>query len=1136
VSILELSFACGEASLAVHRFSVKESVSSLFTVSIVARSPCPDLDIGDFLGRPAALHAVTGYAFAHLGGARRWAGVCSWMELARSVDVRPGEVGPSTYRLTLVPALWLLTHRRNHRIYQHLSVPEIVTELLAGWEIEADWRIDAAQHPRREYAVQHGESDYDFLSRLLEEAGIAFTLPDVAERSSRPVFCDALHMTPARPAPPLPFVDNPNDAAGREIVTSVRLAAEVRPGAIAIRDHDFRNPAYPFLIEARAGSTAEGRLEQHRYHPGAFLILQPRADGRTPAADDRGVARHDARFAAARAARTLLAERTGARIVQFRTNAIDLQPGTVFSMDHPHPALDASHPLLVLSFSVRGTPNGAWIMRGRAVPADQPYHPPLRTPKPRIDGVDVARVVGPKGQEIHTDEHGRIRVQFMWDREGQSDDRSSCWIRVGSPWAGPGYGLLALPRVGQEVIVSFVGGDPDQPLATGGLFNALNPVPVRLPEHKTQSVWRSATTPGGDGFNQILFEDKKGDELVSLQAQRDLRALVKNDEAIAVGRDSARTIRRNETTIVGESATRLVRADETQMTGGTRAEHVAGDHDVIVQQVKRELVEQDVHQVIEGELRAQVDGPCSITTGDQHHRVAGDLALKTDGDLHLTSSTAVVIDAPDITLAAGGSVIRMNAAGITIDGVAVKINEGGTPRKSKRAKPKTPQRPKPPKDAPRMLTIKAWSAFTTKDHPKPRRKLLAENVIIGANAFILDQARVSKKGTDKNTGETKLNIAGLNGEHVLRLVPAAHQLSPGPAGFKTGSRDAKRMYQTLDIVIHLKDGKLDTTKPPFVPDGVRHGRVLNFTEDSIEVDWKPAWVRAPRVSPRPEGTKVTAIVIHRTSKDSIASALSTFLNEGRNSHFLIDVDGHTVKLTMEDDEASHVGEGSQWKGEPDVNSFSIGIELVNGNKAGREKNDKDAGTPFPPEQIQAAADLIETLMEKLDISRHRVLAHAEVRALVKEKVGNRTQLTNNRAYCPGYEFDWPALEQRGLASRPSSSPTGKKRSYEAFFDEFPNELLMEGNEDDGSKYGTGNHVRAGYRRLITQLHSDLQDIGYESVPANKVGEYTEHTFRLVERFQARYCTAGRKLAGLPGRLDQTTAIRIREVLEDRKQP
>jgi N-acetyl-anhydromuramyl-L-alanine amidase AmpD len=174
------------------------------------------------------------------------------------------------------------------------------------------------------------------------------------------------------------------------------------------------------------------------------------------------------------------------------------------------------------------------------------------------------------------------------------------------------------------------------------------------------------------------------------------------------------------------------------------------------------------------------------------------------------------------------------------------------------------------------------------------------------------------------------------------------------------------------------------------------------------------------------------------------------------------------------------------------------------------------------------------LLKEFKIPRHRVLAHGEVKQLTVLNE-ERTELINEKAPCPGYEFDWPALERRGLAARPSSSAPGK-RSYEAFFDEFPKEVLDHGNDDKGSKYGLGSQPRPRYRRLIEQLQEDLHAIGYEAFSFNELGAYNGRTFRVVERFQARYCTAGRKLAGEPGKLDRVTAIRIREVLHDQSQP
>jgi len=197
------------------------------------------------------------------------------------------------------------------------------------------------------------------------------------------------------------------------------------------------------------------------------------------------------------------------------TNIADLRPGTIITIEGPpHPALDPRlGGWLVTSLSIDGSAQGEWTVRATAVPAREPYRPARRTPKPRAEGVQSAVVVGPAGEEIHTDEHGRVRVQFPWDREGTLDEHSSCWLRVAQGWAGAGFGLFALPRVGQEVLVAFMAGDPDPPVVVGRVSNALNPPPLKLPDERTQSVWRSASSPGGGGFNEIRLEDRRGSEL-----------------------------------------------------------------------------------------------------------------------------------------------------------------------------------------------------------------------------------------------------------------------------------------------------------------------------------------------------------------------------------------------------------------------------------------------------------------------------------------------------------------------------------------------------------------------------------------------------------------------------------------------
>jgi type VI secretion system secreted protein VgrG len=223
---------------------------------------------------------------------------------------------------------------------------------------------------------------------------------------------------------------------------------------------------------------------------------------------------------------------------------------------HPQPTLGDAQRLLVIGATTEGSEGEATVVEVEAVPAE-PFRPPRRTSKPRMTGVETATVVGPDGDEIHVDEHGRIRVRFPWD---QGEERSSCWVRVSQGWAGTGYGMVGLPRIGDEVLVSFVGGNVDYPVVVGRLFNAVRAAPHLLPDRKTASYWRTSTTPGGGGFNEILLDDAAGHELVALRAHQDMRVLVKRDAATRIERK--RTLH--------------VVADEAQTIGGARKVAVTG--------------------------------------------------------------------------------------------------------------------------------------------------------------------------------------------------------------------------------------------------------------------------------------------------------------------------------------------------------------------------------------------------------------------------------------------------------------------------------------------------------------------------------------------------------------------------------
>lgn len=663
MAMLELSFAGGEASLSVRRFSVRESISGLFEASVWACSPNPDLDLESIIGQGVALRVMSGRLFAKGGGGRLWTGIVRSIEQVQASQSALGMKELSTYLLRVVPNLWMLTQRRNYRIFQHLSVPEIIDELLDEWGIDRVWQVDRDAYPKHEYRVQYAESDFDFLSRQLEDAGIAYTFPDDDEKPSIVTFSDKLDKGPLR-TPAIPYVDNPSQSSEKEFASAVHLSYTLRPGAYVIRDYDFRKPSFELFGGATKVEGSEATYEQYHYEPGGFLV-------------EGGKSVHEQSFGHARAQSRLDAARADRRTVTFDTNTIDLAPGQTFCLDkHPHAELGEQAKLLVTEFVVEGSPDGEWAMSGQAAFAQGTYRPPMRTAKPRVEGVQTARVVGAPGEEIHTDAYGRVRVQFPWDREGNHDQNSSCWIRVSQGWAGTGYGMIVLPRVGQEVLVGFLEGDPDQPIVVGRVFNAKQVVPYKLPQHKTRSTWKSDSSLGSNGFNEIMFEDAQGQELVWEQAQKNRRRLVKNDETITIGHDRQK----------------LVKNDETDKTLGNLKVYVGKDQDIVIKQDKRERIEGDSHLRVFGKRNQRIEGKQSLTVkGDRHEVVGKNYAVGANDEMHVKAGTAIVIEAgKDLTLKGPGGFVRIDQSGVTIRGKVVRINSGGSPGVGKGASPDEP--------------------------------------------------------------------------------------------------------------------------------------------------------------------------------------------------------------------------------------------------------------------------------------------------------------------------------------------------------------------------------------------------------------------------------------------------------------
>ena len=603
----------------------------------------PRVDIDAIVGRRAAVRVVQREA-TH----RVWSGIVSHVEQVRW-DPTPGS--ESTYHLRVVPTSWLLGQRRGNRIFQHVTIPDVLKKLLEQeWKLEVEWRFDAASYPKKEYVVQYDETDVDFAHRLLEEAGLLYFFGEVGggEAKTKIVVTDKAHTFGA--SMDLPFTDSPNEVHNPLYATNVTLAHNVRPGRFQISDFNFRRPGQPLFGTSDPAPGAEGSREIYVYEPGGFLT-ETGGPGKGPSdekvADDKSTTVHDAdELGKARAQRFLEAERHKKRYVAFETSAQNLVPGKVFTIsDHPNPELSAER-LLAIQSMTRVTATGEWTVVVEGVFTDTPYRLPRTTTKPRVRGVQSAIVVGPKGDEIHTDEFGRVRVKLHWDREGQFDDDSTCWLRVSQAWAGAQYGMTMIPRVGHEVIVDFLDGDPDQPLVVGRVYTHPSPAPYKLPDHATRTTWQTNTTPDQKGdkcFNEIMFEDKKGEELVLLQAERNMMSLTKRDH----------------TERTGERRSHVVGKDWVHVVGGIDATHVGEQHLV-------QMVSPSDLAILEKRDPSYAKRPTFIEMKDEK--------------ITLTTGKAdIVLDGPDITVQAKKG-IRMSADGklIIAGGPMVFINAMGS--------------------------------------------------------------------------------------------------------------------------------------------------------------------------------------------------------------------------------------------------------------------------------------------------------------------------------------------------------------------------------------------------------------------------------------------------------------------------
>jgi type VI secretion system secreted protein VgrG len=619
--------------------TLDESVSGLFDYQIEAVSRLQSLDPKTLLGKAITMVRSVDESAAPV--LRYFSGYCTRLE--QTGVATPGFF---SYRLAVRPWLWFLSRSSDSRIFQNMSIPDILKAVFAEEpRAKFDNRLQRTYEPW-EYCVQYRETTLNFVTRLMEQEGIYYFF-EHSDGAHKLVLCDSASVHKAIDGTAtIPFYRRDNVISGEQHINQWSFAQEIQPGKFSIDEYDPSHPSVA-LFATRSSEKSDG-VNETAYeiydYPGEY---DTEAEGRAYA---------NIRLDELQTRRLVFA---GAGDVA------TMVPGRKFTLDK-HKVTEQNSEYFITAtrsrFSEGGQEAGgssslSISMQFYAIKASQQYRPPRVTPKPIISGVQTAFVTGPAGEEIYTDKQGRVRVRFLWDRYDKDDAKTSCWIRTAMPWASGQFGFMALPRIGDEVVVTFLEGDPDRPLITGAVFNAENKTPYDYPANKTQSGIRTKSSKGAgeENFNEIFFEDQRGSELFGIQAEKDHHILVKNDRIEEIRKDSHLTI------------------------SGNFSEKIKGKQ----------------HLEVAQDQNIKVGATYSLqTTQDWLVKSSGVFNAAAAQEIHLKAGTSLVLEASTgITLKVGGNFVSITPAGVDIKGIMVNINSGGAALSGKGASPTSPDAP-----------------------------------------------------------------------------------------------------------------------------------------------------------------------------------------------------------------------------------------------------------------------------------------------------------------------------------------------------------------------------------------------------------------------------------------------------------
>ena len=698
---LKIATPLGEDYLLLQRLAAKEGLSQLFEYELEllheeneADDKPTFIDPNKILGK-----AVTIRIELRDGTERYFCGIVNQFAQGQRDDRF------SYYQAVVVPHIWVLTQNLKSRIFQNLSVPDILKKVFAGFEV--NYELQSNYEPRN-YCVQYQETDFAFASRLMEEEGIYYYF-EHTDTTHKLIIAD----TPQshRDCPSKSKVEFSAEVLDKAegFVSAIRtwyVKNNWKTGRVSLWDYNFQLPTNKLNAE-QPSRFLNGNKDMEIYEfPAGYARKMDgiTLDGGEQSSKLQKIFDDRQRTAQVRMEEIDVQHRT----VTASSDCASLTAGHRFELkNHPLAANNIRYVLTTIThkavqspvYETNEIPEQSYSNSFTCIPHGAgfaPFRPQRVTPKPIVRGSQTARVVGPQGEEIFTDKYGRVKVQFHWDREGKCDAGSSCWIRVGQMWAGKKWGAMFIPRVGMEVIVDFIEGDPDQPIITGTVYNPETMPPYALPDEKTKSGIKTDSSKGGGGFNELRFEDKKGEEQVFIHGEKNMDVRVKKDSL----------------------------------------EYIGNDRHLIIKNNQYEKVEKDKHLKVGGDRNEQVDGSVSLKIGTDFDCKSGaKYAIEAGNEIHLKSGANLVIETgANLTLKVGGNFININAGGIFIKGTMVMLNSGGAAGSGAGA---NPDAPKDPKEA-----DKAKAGERVKP-PKPLPPLKAQNYSQAAQVL----KKAAKEGT-----------------------------------------------------------------------------------------------------------------------------------------------------------------------------------------------------------------------------------------------------------------------------------------------------------------------------------------------------------------------------------------------------